>query len=97
MQLLQEMNDNEIHINKNTTKLVCKVFKDNSGALEIANIYKFCPRTKHINVKLHHFHDYVTKWIIQVCAINTKMQLADFLVKPANKDTLLWLRRLVMG
>ncbi|KAL7517650.1 hypothetical protein ACHAWF_000140, partial [Thalassiosira exigua] len=35
----------------------CKVFKDNSGALELARLPKFRPRTKHINVCLHHFRD----------------------------------------
>jgi len=97
MQLLQEMNNNGIHINNNTTKVTCKVFQDNSGALEMANVHKFCLRIKHINIKLYYSCDYITKGAIQVHAINTKMQLADFLTKPVNEDTLLRLRRLVMG
>ena len=67
------MNYNKIHINNNTTRVTCKVFKDNSGALEMANIYKFHPRIKHINIKLNNFYDYITKGAIQVYAINTKM------------------------
>ncbi len=39
----------------------CKVFKDNSGALELAMTPKMRPRTKHINVKFHHFRDYVKR------------------------------------
>ena len=39
----------------------CTLFKDNSGALELACIPKMQPCTKNINIniKYHHFHDYV--------------------------------------
>jgi hypothetical protein len=30
--------------------IYCKVFEDNSGALELARLPKLCPSTKHINV-----------------------------------------------
>jgi hypothetical protein len=33
----------------------CKAFEDNNGALEMATAHKLRPRTKHINVKYHHF------------------------------------------
>jgi hypothetical protein len=58
------------------------VFKDNSGALEMANVHKWRPRTKHLNVKLHHFRDYVTKKEISINPIDTSMQLADYLTSP---------------
>ena len=35
----------------------CEVFEDNSGALELVMTPKMQPRTKHINVKFHHFRD----------------------------------------
>ena len=34
------------------------VFEDNNGAIELANEPKYRPRTKHINVKYHHFRDF---------------------------------------
>jgi hypothetical protein len=37
----------------------CKVFEDNSGALAMAQVPKMRPRTKHLNVKYHHFRTYV--------------------------------------
>jgi hypothetical protein len=37
----------------------CKVFENNSGALELARLPKLCPRTTHINVCYHHFHSWV--------------------------------------
>ena len=35
----------------------CKVFEDNSGALEFARLPKIRPRTKHINQSYHFFHE----------------------------------------
>jgi hypothetical protein len=60
-------------------KVQCKLFEDNSGALELANVPKIRPRTKHINAKYHHFRQYVTDKIIQVLKVSTKDQLADIL------------------
>ena len=37
----------------------CKVFEDNSGALELACLPKFRPCTKHINTVWHHFREHV--------------------------------------
>lgn len=75
----------------------CKVFEDNSGALEIAKIHKYRPRTKHLSVKLHHFHDYVTRGEIMINPIDMKDQLADYLTKPVNANILRKLRKEVMG
>jgi hypothetical protein len=33
----------------------CKLFEDNSGALEFARVAKYRPRTRHINAAWHHF------------------------------------------
>ena len=75
----------------------CKVFEDNSGALEMAKIHKYRPRTKHLNVKYHHFRDYVERKEITIHKIDTKDQLADYLTKPVNIDILEKLRNVVMG
>ena len=37
----------------------CRAFEDNSGALTMATVHKMRPRTKHLNVQLHHFRSYV--------------------------------------
>jgi hypothetical protein len=37
----------------------CKVFEDNSGALELARLPKLRPRSKHINVCYHHFREHI--------------------------------------
>jgi len=55
MNLLQEMKDLGFPITATQANIHCKVFEDNSGALEMASITKYRPRTKHLNNKLHHF------------------------------------------
>jgi hypothetical protein len=34
---------------------------DNRRALQMARVHKHRPRTKHLNVKLHHFRDYIKR------------------------------------
>ena len=88
MRLLREMKALKYPIHTVEAKVHCRVFKDNSGALEIAKTHKFCPRTKHFNVKLDHFRDYVTRGEISIHPIDTTMQQADYLTKPVNFDIL---------
>ena len=64
----------------------CKVFEDNSGALELARFPKVCPRTKHINVYYHHFREHVQKGLIKIYPVNTKDQTADALTKPLAQN-----------
>jgi hypothetical protein len=97
MELLKEMKALRFPIRSATPQVHCKVFEDNSGALEIATTHKFRPRTKHLNVKLHHFRDYVTRKEITIHAISTTEQLADYLTKPVNMNILHKLRPVVMG
>ncbi|HUW48576.1 MAG TPA: Ty1/Copia family ribonuclease HI [Patescibacteria group bacterium] len=78
-------------------KIHCKLFEDNSGALEMAKTHKYRPRTKHLNVKLHHFRDYVERKEISIHKIDTLEQLADYLTKPVSVDILQYLRPKVMG
>ena len=56
MGLLHEMRELNFNVLLCTKPYVyCKVFEDNSGALNLARIPKHCHRTKHINVCYHHF------------------------------------------
>jgi hypothetical protein len=97
MELLKEMKALNFPIQSATQVVHCKIFEDNSGALEIASVHKFRPRTKHLNVKLHFFRDCMIRKEITVNAIHTSQQLADYLTKPVNKDILSMLRPQVMG
>ena len=97
MDLLNEMKKQGYEISKTKAEVKYQVFEDNSGALEMAKVHKYRPRTKHLNVKLHHFRDYVERGKIMIKEIGTKFQLADYLTKPLDEKTLKPLRQKVMG
>ena len=97
MSLLKEMKLHKFPIPTAVPHIKCRVFEDNSGALEMATNHKYRPRTKHLNVKLHHFRDYVMRGEIAIEKINTKDQLADFLTKPVSAKILLHLRKIILG
>jgi hypothetical protein len=97
MGILKEMKRLGFPVHSAKSKVHCRVFEDNSGALEMAKIHKYRPRTKHICTKLHHFRDYVARGEISIHPIDTKKQPADFLTKPLNEDLLKIHRYTVMG
>lgn len=97
METLREMKQYGFKIPHTTPDVKCEVFEDNSGALEMARTHKFRPRTKHINVKLHHFRDYVSRGDIKITKVDTKDQLADILTKPVPIEILQPLRKKVLG
>ena len=97
MELLKEMKEHGFDVLDHRPKVHCKVFEDNSGALEIAKVHKARPRTKHINVKLHHFRSYVTSGAITIHPIRTDDQPADYLTKPLNEPTHVKHRKTVQG
>jgi hypothetical protein len=75
----------------------CRVFEDNSGAIELARVPKMRPRTKFINVQYHHFWQYVDRKEISILLINTENQCADILTKSVSLATLTKLRFKIMG
>jgi hypothetical protein len=55
MNLVEEINYS-VGLAMQTVPVVrCKVFKDKTGAVELANVPKLRPQTKHINSKYHRF------------------------------------------
>jgi hypothetical protein len=60
----------------------CKVFEDNSGALEMSRLPKMRPRTKHICVRMHHFREHVRSGAVSLHKIASRLQLADIATKP---------------
>ena len=98
MNLLKEMNEKGIDVNVTKPKVHIKVFEDNAGAIEIAKEKKYRPRTKHLNVKLHHFRYYVdVTREITIHKIDTKSQPADMLTKPLPEPEFVAHRHTVMG
>jgi hypothetical protein len=86
MYLLQEARQHGIPNIHHLAKVHCRVFEDNSGALELARVPKMRPRTKHLNVKYHHFREHVRKGLISVHPISTLDQQADIYTKPLPQD-----------
>jgi hypothetical protein len=97
MELLKEFQQHGFDIKSTQPKVHCRVFEDNSGAIELAKVPKMRPRTKHINIKYHHFRSYVNNGEITVHAIATQLQPADMLTKPLNQITLYRHRLKIMG
>ena len=54
----------DIHI---TNPVVfCKVFEDNQSRIYVAESKRLSPRTKHIDIKYHHFRSFVKNKIIRI-------------------------------
>jgi hypothetical protein len=81
MEPIKEMKEHNILVINTKPDVYCKVFEDNSGALELARLPKLCPRTKHINVCYHHFCEHVRKGLIKIFSVGTSDQTADVLTK----------------
>jgi hypothetical protein len=75
----------------------CKLFEDNNGALIMATSPKIRPRTKHINIKYHHFREAIHTGKVTIHKISTDKQQADIFTKPLIEQAFLYLRKLIMG
>jgi hypothetical protein len=80
-----------------TPTICCEVFEDNSGALEMVRSPKMRPRTKHINVKYHHFRDHVKRKLIKVLPIRSEDNPADQFTKPLSMDLFRMHRNTIQG
>ncbi len=97
MGLLKEMKEHSIVDNYAPPQIHCKIFEDNSGAIELATNDKWRPCTKHINVQYHHFRSYVNSGQLSVKAIESDEQEADILTKPVPVSPLKKHRFTMMG
>jgi len=66
MDLIKEFKEHGFSVTSTEPKVFCKAFEDNSGALELARLPKMRPRTKHINIKYHHFREHVRLGLIKI-------------------------------
>ena len=73
------------------------MFEDNSGDLILAKSPSMRPRTKHINIKYHHFRMHVASGTVDILPIGTADQPADMLKKPLYEKTLTKHRLKMMG
>ena len=87
MSLLNELKECGFPVDQTKVTAQCKVFEDNSGAIEIATNHKWHPWTKHLNCRLHHFWSYVPHRI-SIQHIPMDKQPADILTKAVDQITL---------
>jgi hypothetical protein len=73
------------------------MFEDNQGAVEMANVPKMRPRTKHLNIKYHFFRQYVEDGTLQVVHISGEDQMADVLTKPLEETSFQKHRQAIAG
>jgi hypothetical protein len=97
MELVKEVRHHGIDVDYIPPVVHCKVFEDNSGAIEMARLPKIRPRTKHINNTYHHFREYVDRGEITILSIPTEDQPADLLTKPLPLEAFLKHRRFLLG
>ena len=63
----------------------CRLFDNNSGDLKLARAPKLRSRTKHVNLKHHHFRSFVSQFSITTHPIGTLEQPADIMKKPLGE------------
>jgi hypothetical protein len=95
--LMEEARKQEITVLFATPKIHCKVFEGNAGAIKIANIPKMRPRTKHLNIKYHHFREEVKKGTISIYHTRIEAQIADIFIKPLPEQPFIRFREKMMG
>jgi hypothetical protein len=81
----------------NTRTFWSTVYEDNKGCVDVIASPKVNPRTRHISIKYHHFHEHVKNGNIIVKWIDTKNQLADIFTKPLSKQSFTYLRKRLLG
>ena len=96
MNLIKELKELKFHNKYVAPTVRCKAFEDNTGALEVANVPKMRPRTKHINNVYHHFRSYVRRGEIKIEYISTEDQIADMFTKSLAQNLFQKLRKRLM-
>jgi len=63
----------------------------------MAKVPKICPRTKHLNIKYHHFCQHVQSGLLSIHAVKTEHQITDIFTKPLNETTFQTHHKLING
>lgn len=63
-----------------------EVFCDNQSTIKLASSEAYRPRTKHIDIRLHHVRDQLNAHVIDLSYIKTENQVADSLTKSVTSE-----------
>lgn len=96
MELLKELTKH-MSVENIPPTIRCKLFEDNNGALDLANLRFMRPRTRHIATKYHFFRSYVQSGEFKILHINTQEQIADIFTKPLPEPAFKYLRMKLLG
>jgi len=97
MLLIQEMKKEGFDVGCSTPTVRCTLFVDNNGMVYLANSPSMRPRTKHINVKYHHFRSMVTSRTLKIEKTSSEEQLANMTTKQSSIELYLARRMAIMG
>jgi hypothetical protein len=97
MELMLELKDRGFKVITTAPKVHCKLFEDNSGAVELLRVKKMRSRTKHINIKYHFFRSYVDRGLVTIVPISSDDQPADMLTKSLPETDFVKHRKKMMG
>ena len=86
MELINKMRNQKFDVMYRQPYVYCKVFEDDSRALELAQLPRLQTQTKHINICYHCFREHVRK-ILKIFLIDMKDQNADTLTKVLAQNT----------
>jgi hypothetical protein len=74
------------------------VFEDNSACIVLATTEtQFKPRTKHISLKYHHFHDQIQIGNLKITKVASSENWADIFTKPLGRIKFEYLHKFLMG
>ena len=96
MRFFRELEKHVKEFQSSKPNFKCKAFEDNNGALHLATAPQMRPRTKHINIKYHHFRSMIGKEVT-IQKVATEDQLADIGTKPLTRKTFETLRKRLNG
>jgi hypothetical protein len=94
---LQEAKDKGDPINVDNAAVHCKIFEDNSGAIEMAKVLKMRPQTKHLNIKYHHFRRHEQTGLLSMHPVSTEEQITNIFTKPLNENVFKLHRQQING
>ena len=96
MGLLKETNQQGFQVQIDPPSIHCKVFQDNSGALELARLPKIRPRTKHINQSYHFFREAVERNAVY-CIYSNRKSAGHMFTKPLPEEPFVCHHKNVLG
>jgi hypothetical protein len=77
--------------------VLCSLFEDNNVALELAKTPSYCPTTKLIGIKYHHFREHVKSVRIKIQPIDNHEQIADQFTKRLATETFKYICYQLLG